>query len=79
MSMTDEKPPERTTDLGRLIIRHMAQFRSEGAWWTSDISRQFRIATDTVRRELMRLERAGLVRRVVTGNPTSWTLNDHVG
>lgn len=54
----------------------MRRWRREGALWTSDIAHGVKLPTATVRRALFALEKAGLVRRVVVGNPTSWELTD---
>ncbi len=45
---------------------------TEGAMWTSDIAWGVRSTTAAARYALIRLEKQGLVRRVVIGSPTSW-------
>jgi DNA-binding MarR family transcriptional regulator len=59
----------------RLLIV-MRRWRSEGAHWTSDLADAIAIPTAKANRELRRMEAAGIVRRVVIGNPTSWELAD---
>jgi DNA-binding MarR family transcriptional regulator len=54
------------------FVAYLRHCRSEGALWTSDIAAHFKMNTATANRELRRLERAGEVERVVTGNPISW-------
>lgn len=63
-------------DLKGSVLAVMRRWRREGALWTSDIAHGVRQSTATARRALIALEKDGTVRRVVTGNPTSWELTD---
>lgn len=67
-----EQPTSQTTSRPHKFVAYLRECRREGALWTSDISGHFRISTAAARRELVRLEKAGQVERVVIGNPTSW-------
>lgn len=68
---------EKTSDpLLAVVLTVMRRWRREGALWTSDIAYGAKLPTAMTRRKLEALEKVGAVRRVVTGNPTSWELAD---
>jgi DNA-binding IclR family transcriptional regulator len=56
------------------VLSVLRRWQAEGALWTSDVAHGARTTTAEARRALLALERKGLVRRVVEGNPTSWAL-----
>lgn len=62
------------------VLARLKQYRDagEGAVYTSDISTPAH-PTNAVCRVLQRMEKDGLVERVVKGNPTSWKLAEGVG
>lgn len=60
--------------LDQSVLNLMRRWQREGALWTSDIAHGVKVKTAKARSSLVRLEAAGKVRRVVTGNPTSWEL-----
>ena len=62
------------TDDEMRVLNIMRKWRGEGAHWTSDIAHGAKISTPKARSVLRKLEAAGKVARVVTGNPTSWRL-----
>ncbi len=59
------------------ITRYLRLCRREGALWTSDIAHGIKKGTLGTRRILERMEKAGTVCRVVTGNPISWELTSY--
>lgn len=63
-------------DRREIVLRVMRRWRKEGAHYTSDIAHGAGFDTSLTRRILESLEKAGMVQRVVTGNPTSWELVD---
>lgn len=56
----------------RVLASIRKSTKTEGAMWTSDIAWGVRASTAATRYALIRLEKRGLVRRVVIGRPTSW-------
>ena len=50
----------------------LSKVRANDALYTSDIAWDARIPTKAALRILKRLEKRGLVERVLTGNPISW-------
>jgi len=67
----------RMTPDQNLILTRMRRWCADGAQWTSDLAHGAGISTPATRRALVGLEKRGLVRRVVRGNPTSWELVTH--
>lgn len=55
-----------------LEYRVLRNVRDDDAFWTSDIAYDAGLHTTTCRSILKDLEAAGLVERVIKGNPISW-------
>ena len=62
--------------LAHSILAYLRRHEVEGALWTGHIADAMRRPTYSVRARLHQLERRGLARRVVIGNPTSWMITE---
>lgn len=62
--------------LTQSVLAYMRRHKIEGALWTGHIADAMKRPTYSVRSRLWQLERKGLVRRVVVGNPTSWIVTE---